>query len=631
MTIRSRTPLKPLAAVAAAVVATAALAACAIVRTDAAADPHRTSGPAAAVVRVDQVGYSTGERKVAYAMGTAASLRDVRFAVVDTDGRTVASGRLGASTGAWNTRYSAVRPIDLSSVRTEGSYRIRLTGRTKAISPTFVVSSEQDMAAGILAKNIRFFQAQRDGRDVIPSVLGRKPSHLLDAQATVYATPRYGDGGEVMKDERLTHVGGPVDVEGGWFDAGDFLKFTGTTAYSTTALLVAARDSTVPGLAEEAQHGLAWLDKMWDPATGTLYTQVGIGNGNEHVRTDHDVWRLPEADDAMDVRPGDPDYTISHRPVFRANEPDAPIPPSLAGRVSAAFALAAQSADTDDEARSWLTKAAAVYEQADTDPSGATENATAVPAAFYPEDSWQDDLELAAAQLAVAARRLDDPRGDQWQEQAADWAREYIASDAKGTLEVADVSALGHAELIDLGDDVTPVVEKDLRRQLDDGKRLAAKDPFGSGVSSKDFDSVPHALGLVATARIYERAVGDDSYRAFATQQRAWVLGANPWGSAFVVGVGTVFPHCPEHQVDNLAGHGDVVGAVVNGPNAAGLLDELNTFPTMQPCSSDPGRPFSDFDGKGSRYLDDVGAWQTVEPAIDFTANAVLAFGLSVD
>jgi endoglucanase len=133
----------------------------------------------------------------------------------------------------------------------------------------------------------------------------------------------------------------------------------------------------------------------------------------------------------------------------------------------------------------------------------------------------------------------------------------------------------------------------------------------------------------VATARLYERATGDDAYRSFATQQRGWVLGANPWGSSFVIGAGTVYPRCPEHQVDNLAGQGDVVGAVVNGPNAAELLDELNTFPTIKPCSSDPGRPFSDFDGKGSRYLDDVGAWQTVEPAIDFTANAVLAFGVS--
>ncbi|MEH3088830.1 MAG: hypothetical protein PGN24_04230 [Microbacterium arborescens] len=42
----------------------------------------------------------------------------------------------------------------------------------------------------------------------------------------------------------------------------------------------------------------------------------------------------------------------------------------------------------------------------------------------------------------------------------------------------------------------------------------------------------------------------------------------------------------------------------------------------------DEGVPYSTFDGRGSRYLDDVGAWQTVEPAIDFTATALLAMTL---
>ena len=35
------------------------------------------------------------------------------------------------------------------------------------------------------------------------------------------------------------------------------------------------------------------------------------------------------------------------------------------------------------------------------------------------------------------------------------------------------------------------------------------------------------------------------------------------------------------------------------------------------------------FTGHGSRYVDDVRSWQTVEPAIDFTAAAALAFALS--
>ena len=67
----------------------------------------------------------------------------------------------------------------------------------------------------------------------------------------------------------------------------------------------------------EARHGLAWLEKMWDPATRTLHLQVGIGSGNQQGTFvgDHDSWRLPQDDDrdtSVD------DRYVSHRPVFDA-------------------------------------------------------------------------------------------------------------------------------------------------------------------------------------------------------------------------------------------------------------------------------------------------------------------------
>jgi endoglucanase len=50
------------------------------------------------------------------------------------------------------------------------------------------------------------------------------------------------------------------------------------------------------------------------------------------------------------------------------------------------------------------------------------------------------------------------------------------------------------------------------------------------------------------------------------------VLGANAWGASFIIGDGSVFPHCPHHQVANLVGSQDgtppaLNGAAVEGPN----------------------------------------------------------------
>ncbi|MEV6639359.1 glycoside hydrolase family 9 protein [Amycolatopsis sp. NPDC051371] len=118
---------------------------------------------------------------------------------------------------------------------------------------------------------------------------------------------------------------------------------------------------------------------------------------------------------------------------------------------------------------------------------------------------------------------------------------------------------------------------------------------------------------------------GTGTYAAFATRQRNWVLGANAWGSSFVIGTGSVSPHCPEHQSADLTGEFPA-GAAVNGPNQAEKFAELNRFPTMRACAVPD---FSRFDGHGARYLDDVGVWQSVEPADDFTATALLYFALA--
>lgn len=601
----------------------------------------RTGPP---VIRVDQVGYIAGQAKRLFVMGSDAQLSHTGYRLVDEHGTTVNSGRVGDRTGTWNSAYPAVHTVDLSAFDTPGTYRVELTGAASGSSPKFRIAPAEDLLTPLIEDNVRFFQAQRDGADVLPEVMHRRPAHLTDSAATVYATPHYNRDGTELLDTKLTPVGGPIDVSGGWSDAGDFLKFTHTTAYSTASLLLAQRSTPdARGLAAETAQGSAWLDKMWDGSTGTLYAQVGIGAGNDGIRTDHDRWRLPQADDESAVAPGDPDYLIKNRPVFRANEPDARISPNLAGRVAAVFALAAQrSARTDPaDATAWLNKAAAIYLRADTE-SG-DDLVTAFPRTFYPEDSWQDDMEFGATEMSLAAMALGDGRADDWQRQARRWANQYIASDAKGTLGVADVSALAHADLLTLPkaeggnkfDGATDDdLRADLRRQLDHGVRRAAADPFRAGAVYTDFDSVPHTFGLVATAALYAKATGDHHYDAFGAQQRGWALGANPWGSTFMIGAGEVFPHCPEHQVANLAGSldgtGEILrGAVVNGPNAAAKLDDLNTFPTMRPCAANPGGAWTDFDGHAARFLDDVGAWQTVEPSIDFTATALLAFALS--
>ncbi|MFJ1700953.1 glycoside hydrolase family 9 protein [Streptomyces sp. NPDC087532] len=592
-----------------------------------------------AAIRVNQAGYVSGEKKYAFVMGDHDALAGAGFTVVDERDRTVLRGSLGPTTGSWNDAYDAVHTVDLSKLTRPGIFQLRLTGSAKRQSARFRVGSARELLDPLREDSIRFFHTQRDGPDVLPEETGREAAHLTDERGIVYVTPRDA-ADEETTDTALTKVpGDPVDVAGGWFDAGDYLKFTHTASYVVGQMLTTVRDtSPVPGLTEEAEHGLRWLDRMWDGTTGTLYAQVGLGSGDEDIRGDHDAWRLPEEDDDLIVRPGDRDYLLKHRPVFRANTPGERISPNLAGRVAAAFALAAQTEaqERPDTARRWLEKAAAVYAQADT--RAHRPLVTTTPRSFYQEDSWQDDMEWAAAELARAATDLADPRGPRWMSEAVGWADSYIRSDSRGTLEIADVSAMAHADLLatdSLDSESASRLRADLRRQLDEGGQIASHDPFGSGVALTEFDAVPHSLGLLATAELYARVTGDHRYDAFAARQRGWVFGANAWGTSFVIGAGEIYPHCPQHQIANLAmsrtGRGDILrGAVVNGPNSAEQVRDVETPEDARPCSyTPPGSVWSDFDGHGAEYLDDVGAWQTVESADDFTSTALFALSLT--
>ncbi|MEU9070270.1 glycoside hydrolase family 9 protein [Streptomyces sp. NPDC048306] len=601
---------------------------------------------APAAVRVNQVGYVSGEKKFAYAMGDGKQLADAEFDVLDERGDRVGHGRLGPSLGGWNSTYTAVRAIDLSSVDRTGTYRLRLVGADAGAETRFRVAPVRRLLDPLRADTVRFFGTQRDGEDVLADATGRVPSHLTDERARVYEPPRTGSEADGTTADGTTagpepaEAAGPVDVSGGWFDAGDFLKFTHTTSYVVAQMLSTVRDTpSVPGLREEARHGLRWLDRMWDGATGTLYTQVGLGSGGAEIRGDHDVWRLPEEDDRLTVAPGDADYLIKYRPVFRANEPGEPISPNLAGRVSAAFALAAQTeaAEHPVEARAWLDKAAAVYARADTSPDrGAL--VTTTPADYYQERTWRDDMEWAAVELSRGADALGDARRSRWSEEAAAWARAALREERGGTLGPADVGALAHADVLTSADPdagLAAALKAELRRQVETGRKRAASDPFRSGVVPGDFDAVPNTFGLLATAELYARVTGDHRYDDFAARQLAWVFGANAWGTSFVVGAGDLYPHCLQHQVANLAmsrtGGGDILrGAVVNGPNDADLLKEPDTFDGARPCSFAPeGGPWSRFDGRGAGYVDDVRAWQTVEPADDFASTALYALSLT--
>jgi endoglucanase len=605
---------------------------------------------ATAYVRLNQIGYAAGSHaKRAYLMASAAEV-GATFRVTNSAGATAYSAPIGSNLGKWSSRYPYVYALDFNGVTTAGSYKIRVSGPAPAVSPSFRIASGAALYPASLANSLSFYQTQRDGPDFIANALRSAPGHLHDQSAMTYLTPAANSSGQFKGD--LTPLGVRIDASGGWWDAGDYLKFVETTSYTIDLLLAGVRDfsgqmgtgSSTSNFSAEAKFGARWLLRMWDDSSKTLYYQVGIGEGNSQTVGDHDLWRLPQADDSYGGT--DPRYRyIRNRPVFRAAAPGMPISPNLAGRDAAALAEAFQVFKSSDPAFAdkCLLAAEHIFDLADRSPSGNL--LTVIPFSFYPETEWRDDLELGATELyfALAGGGLPSglPHADPslYLGEAAHWAHAYITgpNDAADTLNLYDVSGLGHYELYRAisragdppGLEVTPAsLLADIKKQLDGAVAQSAADPFGFGFPWDTYDTTSHGAGLSVMASEYDELTSTHAYSAFSQEWLANILGANAWGSSFIVGDGSTFPHCLQHQVANLAGSLDgsppvLVGAAVEGPNATATKGLVSG---MRPCPADGVDSFAQFNGHHAEWKDDMQSYSNTEPAVDLTATSPLAF-----
>jgi endoglucanase len=204
---------------------------------------------------------------------------EAAFAVKNSSGTTVYSAGVGASLGAWGT-FTNVYALDFDSVSTAGTYTLSVASPIAATSPAFKIDTAANLYATPLANALYYYESERDGPNYIPNALRTAPGHLNDESVNVYFTPTFN-----RKDNAgaLTATGAVIDASGGWWDAGDYMKFVETHSYTVAMMLVGVRDfpgqmgsgSSASNFTAEAQFGLDWLQKMWADSNQTLYSIMG--------------------------------------------------------------------------------------------------------------------------------------------------------------------------------------------------------------------------------------------------------------------------------------------------------------------------------------------------------------------
>jgi len=609
-----------------------------------------------AFVRVNQVGYVSGGTKRAYLMASA-SEPGATFSILNSSGATVfGPNAIGAKLGSWSSSYPDVYALDFGSFVTAGTYTISVSGPIAASSPSFQIDSATNLYTTPLANTLYFYENERDGPNFIASPLRTAPGHLNDANANVYFTPTFNKRDNAGP---LTPTGAVIDASGGWWDAGDYMKFVETHSYTVAMMLIGIRDfpnqmgtgSATSNFTPEAKFGLDWLQNMWNDSSRTLYYQVAVASGGHNYVGDHDIWRLPQVDDTYQNCVSPYEY-ICHRPVFinTAGGAGASISPNLAGRLAADFALCYHvfASSNPPYANQCLTSAEHVFDLANTAPSGNL--LTAGPYDFYPEVEWRDDLELGATELYFALQGCGSScpinlhPASYYLQQAAQWANAYITgpNDAADTLNLYDVSGLAHFELyraLSLAGNPSGLATTqaallaDLEKQLNKAITQSNSDPFGFGFPWATYDTTSHGGGLAVMAAECSNLNGCSLSGGmfpvvYAGRQLANILGANAWGTSLIVNDGSTFPLCMQHQVTNLApvppnGPPFLSGAAVEGPNS---FAARGTLTNMVACPPSGGDVFAQFNNRSAVYQDNVQSYSTVEPAIDLTASSFLAF-----
>lgn len=227
-------------------------------------------------MHVDQVGYLTGREKTAMVTDSGVT----EFSLVDAKtGKVVYQGQLSA-VKADALSAENLRRADFTAFNTPGTYKLKVGNRE---SYDFAIGDNVYAVSAV--QTWRSFTLSRSGtplNDKEATGLQVKMGHGQDKEAQVYFT------------DKLNKKGDKVDVAGGWYDAGDYGKYTTTGAIAAAELLLAyeahpdhftkgqlafpagaAADKKLPDALSEVKYEFDFLKKMMRQDGSTFHKVSG--------------------------------------------------------------------------------------------------------------------------------------------------------------------------------------------------------------------------------------------------------------------------------------------------------------------------------------------------------------------
>ncbi len=230
-----------------------------------------------AVIRDPQVGFDAGR---SFQPSTRYAVIDLRTRRAVFEGRPVIwnGGKIDKASG------DRVWHFDFSSVRAPGRYVVRDMAR-RVDSDTFEISPT--VYRPVLQTAFKAFYYQRAGFE-------KRAPHALPGYADKASHLKRGQDHQAQRFDAEGDMKTARDLQGGWFDAGDYNQYTSWTANYVSSLLASYAENPsvwtdqmgipesgngIPDVLDEVVWGLDWLRRMQN-ADGSMLSVLGRGEGS---------------------------------------------------------------------------------------------------------------------------------------------------------------------------------------------------------------------------------------------------------------------------------------------------------------------------------------------------------------
>ncbi|MBN1299699.1 MAG: glycoside hydrolase family 9 protein [Melioribacteraceae bacterium] len=518
-------------------------------------------------IRVNQAGYLPDKPKSAVILSKY-SLLKMEYNIYDTQKKNIAyRDSIGSSYGKYAS-FDYTYKIDFSKLTKPGNYKLIIDE-----NESYPFTIAEDVFSSVPAKLLTFFRIQRCG---YTSPENHEICHIADATSLV------------SKDGIIDTS---IDLTGGWHDAGDYIKFLSTTAYSTYTLLFAYdvnplffeyddNQNNIPDVLDEAKIGLDWMLRC-------NYEKYKLISQVQDLR-DHNIgWRLPENDSLQYDRPA-----------------IAGIGKNTIGIYAAVMALASkiwrQKIKYDEFADKCLTVAENLYsvrnhvQDIDSSTNG-----------IYQDNNYLGKLALGAFELYNITGR---------KELLAD-AKKYAAqAGPEYWWSYSEVTDYAFFRLAGIDTSFADYIKQSLVHF----NNKSSSNLFGTAV---DFywGSNHTTSGIALKVLLWKSITGKNDFDKLAFDQLDYILGKNPWGVSFIANTGHKFSANFHHQVSFLK---KIIlpGGFAAGPVKKEIITRYNIpYETVD--------NLHEFQTDEAYYRDDRMDYITNEPTIIANATGILLFG----